>query len=253
MNLRAPPPARPLVDLDTLVRIATADSVEALTRAVDAVARELGFEHWIYGALVAVTPTRSEQFVLSGYPDGWRNHYLEAGYTFRDPTVNYSRTHVVPTLWDELAQSPAERANPDPVGQRIVDEAREFGLAKGLSVPLHGLGCQFGMMSYAASDPNHPITESTVCAEAMLLATYVHQAASNLMFGSRMRDIRALSARERECLKWAAEGKSGWDIAHLLSISERTVVFHLRNACSKLGVATRQQAVAKAMVLGLLD
>ena len=35
--------------------------------------------------------------------------------------------------------------------------------------------------------------------------------------------------------------------------AERTVVFHLRNACSKLGVATRQQAVAKAMVLGLLD
>ncbi|MCC6559885.1 MAG: helix-turn-helix transcriptional regulator, partial [Xanthomonadales bacterium] len=30
-------------------------------------------------------------------------------------------------------------------------------------------------------------------------------------------------------------------------------IFHLRNACSKLGVATRQQAVAKAMVLGLLD
>ena len=175
------------------------------------------------------------------------------GYTFRDPTVNYSRTHVVPTLWDELARSPDELARPDPVGQRIVDEAREFGLAKGLSVPLHGLGCQFGMMSYAASDPNHPITESTVCAEAMLLATYVHQAASNLMFGSRMRDIRALSSRERECLKWAAEGKSGWDIAHLLAISERTVVFHLRNACSKLGVATRQQAVAKAMVLGLLD
>ena len=253
MNLRAPPPARPLVNIDTLVRIAAAETVESLTRSVDAIASELGFEHWIYGALVAVTPTRSEQFVLNGYPDDWRNHYLEAGYTFRDPTVNYSRTHVVPTLWSELARSPGELARPDPVGQRIVDEARDFGLAKGLSVPLHGLGCQFGMMSYAAADPNHPITESTVCAEAMLLATYVHQAASNLMFGSRMRDIRALSQRERECLKWAAEGKSEWEISQILGISEHTSEKHLLNAKSKLGAVNRVQAVAEAIRRGYIS
>lgn len=253
MNLHGPIPARAVVDVDTLARLATVDSVEALTRAVDAIARDLGFEHWIYGALVAVSPTRSEQFVLNGYPDDWRQHYLEAGYTFRDPTVQYSRTHVVPALWDDLARSPGELRRPDRVGQRIVHEARDFGLAKGLSVPLHGLGCVFGMMSYAAADPNHPITESTVCAEAMLLATYVHQAASALLFGDRGREVPPLTARERECLKWAAEGKSSWDIAHLLAISERTAIFHVRNACAKLAVNTRQQAVAKAMVLGLLD
>lgn len=242
-----------MVNIDMLARIAAADTVESLTRLVDAIARDLGFEHWIYGALVPVSPTRYEQFVLNGYPEDWRSHYLEAGYTFRDPTVNYSRTHVVPTLWDDLARSPEELAKVDPVGRRIVNEARDFGLAKGLSVPLHGLGCSFGMMSYAARDPNHPILESTVYAEAMLLASYVHQTASQLLFGTRLRETRPLSARERECLKWAAEGKSSWDIAHLLDITERTVVFHLHNACEKLGVATRQQAVAKAMVLGLLN
>lgn len=253
MSLRAPKPARAMVNVDMLERIVAADSVDSLTQAIDSVARGLGFAHWIYGALVAVTPTRSEQFVLNGYPEDWREHYLQAGYTFRDPTVHYSRTHVVPTLWDDLAHSPGEVVRPDAVGRRIVREAREFGLAKGLSVPLHGLGCVFGMMSYAAADPKHPITESSVCAEAMLLSSYVHQAASALMFGDRMRDIRALTARELECLKWAAEGKTSWDIAHLLAITERTVIFHLRNACTKLGVATRQQAVAKAMVFGLLD
>ncbi|MCC6562527.1 MAG: autoinducer binding domain-containing protein, partial [Xanthomonadales bacterium] len=208
MNPRALRPARAMVNTDMLERIVAADSVDALTHSIDAVARDLGFAHWIYGALVAVTPTRSEQFVLNGYPDDWREHYLEAGYTFRDPTVHYSRTHVVPTLWDDLARAPGASMRPDALGRRIVREARDFGLAKGLSVPLHGLGCVFGMMSYAAADPNHPITQSSVCAEATLLASYVHQAASALMFGDRMRDIRALTARERECLKWAAEGKT---------------------------------------------
>ena len=235
-----------------LSRIASADTVESLTHLVSTIARDLGFEHWIYGALVPVSPTRYEQFVLNGYPDDWRQHYLDKGYTFVDPTVNYARGHVVPTLWDSLVTAPDNTVAEAKIGKIMFEEARDFGLAKGLSVPLHGLGCSFGMMSYAARDPRHPIVESTVQAEAMLLATYVHQTASALLFGPRLRDTKPLSARERECLKWAAEGKSSWDIAHLLNITERTVVFHLHNACEKLGVATRQQAVAKAMVLGLL-
>jgi DNA-binding CsgD family transcriptional regulator len=242
-------PSRPMVNIDMLARIAAADTVDSLTRMVDVISRDLGFEHWIYGALVPVTPTRYEQFVLNGYPEDWRKHYLDQGYTFVDPTVNYARAHVVPTLWDSV---PETGAGDIAIGKRIFNEARDFGLAKGLAVPLHGLGCAFGMMSYAARDPRHPILESTVHAEAMLLASYVHQAAAALMFGSRLREVRPLSSRERECLKWASEGKSSWDIAHLLDITERTVVFHLHNACQKLGVATRQQAVAKAMVLGLL-
>ena len=242
-----------MVNIDMLARIARAETVEDLTRMVDAISRELGFEHWIYGALVPVTPTRYEQFVLNGYPEDWRQHYLDQGYTFIDPTVKYARGHVVPTLWDELVDSQGITISDAQIGKRIFGEARDFGLAKGLSVPLHGLGCSFGMMSYVSRDAQHPIVESTVYAEAMLLASYVHQAASALLFSTKLRETRPLSARERECLKWAAEGKTGWDIAHLLDITERTVVFHLHNACDKLGVATRQQAVAKAMVLGLLD
>jgi DNA-binding CsgD family transcriptional regulator len=244
---------RPLINIDVLARIARAETVDMLTAAVTEVSRELGFEHWIYGALVPTTPTRFEQFVLNGYPQDWRQHYLDQGYTFVDPTVKYARAHVVPTLWDSLGESKTLNVNDVAIGRRLFGEARDFGLAKGLSVPLHGLGCSFAMMSYAARDPRHPIVESTVQAEAMLLAGYVHQSASALLFGSRLRETKALSIRERECLKWAAEGKSGWDIGQLLNITERTVVFHLHNACQKLSVATRQQAVAKAMVLGLLD
>jgi DNA-binding CsgD family transcriptional regulator len=253
MKVRASPPPQPVVNIDMLARIARADTVAALTLCVDEIARQLGFEHWIYGALVPTTPTRYEQFVLNGYPEDWRQHYLDQGYTFIDPTVKYARAHVVPTLWDDLSRSPGQGPEDVAIGKRMFGEARDFGLAKGLSVPLHGLGCSFGMMSYAARDARHPIVESTVYAEAMLLANYVHQSASALLFSTRLRETRALSPRERECLKWAAEGKSGWDIGHLLDITERTVIFHMHNACEKLGVATRQQAVAKAMVLGLLD
>jgi DNA-binding CsgD family transcriptional regulator len=242
----------PHIDTDLLARLMACETIESLTIQVQSAARRLGFEHWIYGALMPVSPTRTEEFVINGYPEEWRKHYLESGYTMADPTVSYARSHVIPSLWDDLA---VQRFSGLKVNQAklIFNEARSFGLAKGLSVPLHGLGCIFGIMSYAATDPKHPILESTIHAEAVLLATYVHQAASLLINRDASEKIRPLTPRERECLKWAAEGKSGWEIAHVLKISERTTVFHLMNACHKLGVMNRQQAVAKSLVLGLLE
>ena len=48
------------------------------------------------------------------------------------------------------------------------------------------------------------------------------------------------------------DGKSNWNIAQILSVSEHTVSFHLRNAFAKLKASTRTQAVLKAKSLDLL-
>ena len=55
-----------------------------------------------------------------------------------------------------------------------------------------------------------------------------------------------LAKREIETLTWAARGKTSAEIAQILGLSKRTVDFHIDNARSKLGVATRTQAVMKA-------
>jgi DNA-binding CsgD family transcriptional regulator len=49
-----------------------------------------------------------------------------------------------------------------------------------------------------------------------------------------------------ETLTWAARGKTFEEIGTILSLSRRTVEFHLDNARRKLGVATRTQALIKA-------
>jgi len=61
-----------------------------------------------------------------------------------------------------------------------------------------------------------------------------------------------LSGRELQCLEWVSLGKTSWETASILGVSERTVNFHLRNACRKLNVYGRQAAVVKAVRLGLL-
>ena len=62
----------------------------------------------------------------------------------------------------------------------------------------------------------------------------------------------SLTEREIEALSWSAQGKSSTDIAVLMSVSERTVNFHITNAMRKLGVATRIQAAVKASIAGLI-
>jgi LuxR family transcriptional regulator, quorum-sensing system regulator SolR len=62
----------------------------------------------------------------------------------------------------------------------------------------------------------------------------------------------ALTSKERDVLHWVVEGKTSWEVGRILSMSERTVKFHLRNIYSKLNVANRAQAVTSASRLGLI-
>ena len=61
-----------------------------------------------------------------------------------------------------------------------------------------------------------------------------------------------LSEREREVLRLVADGLPTKQIAASLSISERTVKFHVNSIFHKLGADNRAQAVALAAQRGLL-
>lgn len=62
-----------------------------------------------------------------------------------------------------------------------------------------------------------------------------------------------LTAREREVLRLIAEGLSNQELAARLHLSPQTVKVHTRNIYSKLGVASRTQAVARGRDLGFLE
>jgi DNA-binding NarL/FixJ family response regulator len=63
----------------------------------------------------------------------------------------------------------------------------------------------------------------------------------------------ALNERELVCLTWSGRGKTSAEIADILGLSKRTVNFHIENACRKLNVSTRTEAVAKASSGRLID
>jgi DNA-binding CsgD family transcriptional regulator len=84
---------------------------------------------------------------------------------------------------------------------------------------------------------SHPVPMMLSAAAHAALGRYVEHS-------TNAPDGILLSAREYECLRWIADGKTDAEVGAILNISARTVRFHMRNAKDKLGVATRVQAVA---------
>ncbi|OCQ19228.1 hypothetical protein A7985_21075 [Pseudoalteromonas luteoviolacea] len=68
---------------------------------------------------------------------------------------------------------------------------------------------------------------------------------------SKQRQV-AITKRERDCLLWACEGKTSWEISQILGVSERTVNFHLANCIEKTNSANRLQAIAKCVVSNII-
>ena len=63
----------------------------------------------------------------------------------------------------------------------------------------------------------------------------------------------ALSRREAEIISWIAMGKSSWETATILGISEHTVNGHIESAVRKLDAKNRTEAVAIALITHQLD
>ncbi|MFS2151381.1 helix-turn-helix transcriptional regulator [Rhizobium sp. Rhizsp42] len=61
-----------------------------------------------------------------------------------------------------------------------------------------------------------------------------------------------LSNREKECLAWAAAGKSSIETGLILKLSPHTVNGHVKSAVRKLDVVNRMQAIAKACRLRII-
>jgi DNA-binding CsgD family transcriptional regulator len=108
----------------------------------------------------------------------------------------------------------------------------------------------FGVAS-AMNAPQWEEQASLLTRECQILGNYFHSHVLRMNGHDCERDL-LMSARELDCLKWTAEGKTAWEASVILGISERTVRFHLNAAREKLKCATTTQAVAKAVANQLI-
>ena len=198
------------------------------------------------------SPTFSQKMVVSTtFPDEWQNRYREKNYHRIDPIFRHCRNRVTPQIWMDVSQE----TELEPLQKQMFSEAIECGMPNGIAVPIHGPKREFAVVSLSADEPaaefmrrihRHKHT-------AHVLAIHVHAAIQRLMEDEKADHRVKLTPRECECLKWTARGKSSWAISEILTLSERTVNFHLANAMHKLEVTSRTHAVAKSLHSGLIE
>jgi len=200
----------------------------------------LGVDYFLFCVCEAVSLTSPRIVRLTNFPEAWLDTVAQRGVA-ADPLLDYCFTHTAPTLWGE------------PAGLRAFREAaRTFGLQHGLTVPVNAPGGQTAFFSLASGDAGfdeHRL--GNLLPAAGMFGNYLFDAYVRI---DRIENpkVANLTERELECVFWACEGKTAWEMAQIVGVAERTVNFHLTSVIKKLGASSRQHAVAKAVLYGLV-
>lgn len=231
--------------------IKTWDFIRRMEEAPDAVgvedcllelARLFGFSS-VFGGVVPSPHTPSEEvasrILIQRMPPEWVRRYNGRGYVFRDPVICHLQHARLPFTWDEAYAQCPEADNV----KLIRGEASEFELLRGHVVPVPTLDGSVAAISFGGCEPecSKEAKDALTFAASYAVGRLLHAPRVSLDAEVRM------TPREVDCLIWAAEGKSDWDIAIILGISRSTVLKHIRSARDKLDAVNRTHAVVKAM------
>lgn len=169
----------------------------------------------------------------------WHQYYLEQSYADVDRTLEENFLITLPLEWDvhsQLSQAKNKRE------QRIREESIEFGIRRGLSLPVHGPQRDFACLTLHECKNENSLQFLAEKQFEWLAATQVYYHHVRRLLNTDRRQQTLLTKREAQCLKLTAEAWRVEQIAKALKISVRTVNFHLQNANKKLGANNKYLA-----------
>ena len=222
--------------------LSKAKDVHAVRSIIKALAAQYGLQTAFGGVIprdFAAAGDLSKLILIADLPLEWTARYLQQNYVRRDPVVRFVNADVRYYSWHD-----AYLACPDARDTELIKgEADAFGLKEGFVVPVRMLDGNSAVMSFGGETVEISPEESSA------LAFATNYAVGQLIFQQWQPrgDLKNLSEREVECLLWAAEGKSDWEISVILGIATTTVEKHMISARSKLNAVNRGHAIAKAM------
>ncbi|GEM_PF-3600098 len=182
---------------------------------------------------------------------GWQAHYVDHHYDQIDPIFQRMRQSQLPLAWkleEELSKYKEGETQ-----KVFFEEALAFGLRGGFAIPVHAPQGEFAnLVVQDAAVLNLINSQPELILILQLVAYYYHARISQLLTEKNIAATASLTAmltpREMECLQLTAQYKTAKEIAKLLTITPRTVGFHIENAIKKLGVANKYQAVLKLLI-----
>lgn len=210
--------------------------------------KQLGFETMSAMAVVDHFLGEPEFITVDNMPAAFRELTEDRSVGKRDPVMQHCKHKSVPIIWDQSTYVSAQQAEKWEVQAR-------FGYRHGVALALHmpeGRHFVLGVERDQAL-PADATEVTRIVASLQLFAVLAQEAAMRILVPALADPgLPALTPRELETLRWTMEGKTAWEVANVLGISERTAVLHANNAMHKLGCVNKHQAVLKALKLGLI-
>jgi len=227
--------------------VEAAASIRELGGLVDAITREMGFRYFALAHHVDIGRTPQPAIRLHNYPAEWEAFFDAEGLGRSDPVHRASHLRNLGFPWSMLRDL-IELSRRD---EEIIARSRRAGLADGYTVPTHIPGESEGSCSFAT------IRGQSYRMDWMPLAQFVGTAAfegARRLSGIRRTeaDRPRLSDRQRDCIYWAARGKSEWETAQILGIGHGTAVQHMKEARKRYGVFNKTQLAIHALYDGAL-
>ncbi len=225
-------------------------TVDDLAEAMATVTTALGFQYFALTHHVDVVVASGKAIRLHNYPARWADYYDGNALGVSDPVHRASHVTGAGFAWSKLA-SMIPLTSED---RRMLRLGRIEGIGDGFTVPAHVPGEARGSCSFA-SDADRTMPEA-ILPLAQYAGTFAFEGARRLwsarghMTGP---PPPMLTDRQRDCLLWAARGKSDWEISRILGVSQETVIRHLKDARERYGVQKRTLLAVRALFDGTLS
>ncbi len=218
------------------------NSVAALKKLfVSAIGQE-GYENVVFAR---ANNRRLVSIPWSEFPAGYLDSYKAGGWDRIDPVVYHVHSARGAFRWSDTHP----RGGFTPEQKSFFEQCRELGVHSGITIPIRGTGREVDLISLSMREKAEAPPDKTT-----------HIYILSVQYWLKYREIAdlckpstaPLTSQELECLRWCKAGKTNWEIGEIISISEKTVEFHLGNAMRKLGAGNRITAVIIAIQEGLL-
>jgi LuxR family quorum-sensing system transcriptional regulator CciR len=235
--------------IDRFVRdLRLVESEEQLSSLLESISLELGFAFFALTHHVDIRQAPQPAIRLATYPAEWVDYFDGQRLGPSDPVHRASHLTSVGFAWSEVpAMIPLTRRDRD-----ILDRARLAGIGDGFTIPAHVPGESHGSCSFATRR-GEPI-EPDALPRAQLVGAFAFEAARRLWkIRAVDKPVPGLTDRQRDCLLWAARGKSDWEISRILGISQETVIQHLKQARERYGVGKRTLLAVHALFDGTIS
>ncbi len=234
--------------VDTISVIDEIESQEDAQCALSAFGKfitQFGFDSILIGQLVNPILKQKHELpiALSTWPEEWAERWLKKGYIIHDPITQYLLKSRKPFLWSTAYKHASQ------FGKTIINESREFDFKDGIVFPITTGTGPLGCVSIGADKIDLKSTEWAIL-ELVAIHCYMH---IECLCGRLEQSVMAhLSKRETEVLHYVAEGKTNWEIAKILNLSEHSIKEYLHNTALKLNSTNRAHAVSLAIQRGYI-